>query len=428
MLPENVKWILCNIPHVCKMQWMFRECSEWIPPVHFPPLNFQQRKGFYCGTPYPGIFYRYHPWWFRDFIFTQGIYMAVEYEISEIELPTSSCNTYYICTCRWHSYFRYSATNMFVHIELILMPQNLWILLRCLYEHSSCIFWRFCTSLRHALHPDIQPPIYLWTSHKSSGSSAFSKNIYWASALSFSDIPHISKTCIIFTSDISDIQLPCAHLAGVPDASHFFRAFTDHQGCFVWIFWTLPGHVVHLAYLFRVFRTFSSSFMCAHALEVPHFFRTFTRALWLFFFSDIPDTLRTCITVDIFILNTSDTQHLIYLCRCSGSSAFFHIIYPSTRDVFFRIFQTLSGHVSHFAYLFRIFRTFSSSFICGHTPPVPHFFRTLARGPGLFFSNILDTVRTCITFGTFISDNVVKKCGTSRACAQINELLNVWSI
>ena len=32
----------------------------------------------------------------------------------------------------------------------------------------------------------------------------------------------------------------------------------EHQGCFFfWIFQTLPGHVLQLAYLFQIFRTFS---------------------------------------------------------------------------------------------------------------------------------------------------------------------------
>ena len=106
------------------------------------------------------------------------------------------------------------------------------------------------------------------------------------------------------------------------------------------------------------------------------------------FFSDIPDTPRTCITFDIFISDISDIQQFIYLCTCSESSAFFQDIYPSTRAVFFRIFWTLPGCVLQLAYLFQIFRTFGSSFICAPSPDapeVPHFFRAFVQALGMFF-------------------------------------------
>ena len=37
-------------------------------------------------------------------------------------------------------YFKYSATNFFVHIQLILMPQNCWIFWEHLSRHGSCFF------------------------------------------------------------------------------------------------------------------------------------------------------------------------------------------------------------------------------------------------------------------------------------------------
>ena len=115
--------------------------------------------------------------------------------ISEIQLPTYCCNTYYICTCRWHSYFRYSATNIFLHIELILMPQNFDAL--------------------EVLH--------------------FPRTFTRASGLLFADIPHISRTCITLISDISDLQLPftCSCLNDAPDVPHFSRTFAGTPGlCF----------------------------------------------------------------------------------------------------------------------------------------------------------------------------------------------------
>ena len=59
---------------------------------------------------------------------------------------------------------------------------------------------------------------------------------------------------------------------------------------------------------------------------------------------------------------------------------------------FFRIFRTLPGHVLQLAYLFQIFRTFSSSSIFAHAPEGPHFFRAFARAPGMFFFRIFRTL------------------------------------
>ena len=126
-----------------------------------------------------------------------------------------------------------------------------------------------------------------------------------------------------------------------------------------------------MAYLFRIFRTFSSSFICAHAPEVPHSFRSFARAPGLFFFR----MFRIAFGIIISVI-------------CLG-----------TRAAFFRIFRTLPAHVSHLAYLFQIFRTFSSSFICAHAPKVPHFFRTFTRAPGMFFFRIFRTLPGHIYFG-----------------------------
>ena len=81
---------------------------------------------------------------------------------------------------------------------------------------------------------------------------------------------------------------------------------------------------------------------------------------------------KTCITVGIFISDISDIQQLIYLCTCSGSSVFFQDICLSTRVVFF--------------------------------PDIPN------------------TPRTCITVGIFISDisdiqHLIYLCTCSRSSA-----------
>ena len=126
-------WVIWLYPQII---WL-----SWPMDTSFLPLNFQERKDFCFGTPCPCMFCRYYPWWFGDFIFTQGIYIAMEYEISEIQLPTYSCNTYYICTCRWHSYFRYSATDIFCTLSWYWCPRISgfsWGI--HLSAHSSCFF------------------------------------------------------------------------------------------------------------------------------------------------------------------------------------------------------------------------------------------------------------------------------------------------
>ena len=133
-----------------------------------------------------------------------------------------------------------------------------------------------------------------------------------------------------------------------------------HCSCFSSNIPDTPRHVLHLTCLFQIFWTFSSSLICVHfpdAPEIPHLFQN---------------------------------------------------ISPSTRNVFFWIFRTFSGHILHLVYLFWIFRTFSSSFICAHSPDAPevlHLFRDIYLSTGaVFFPDIPDTPRTCITFDIFISD------------------------
>ena len=60
---------------------------------------------------------------------------------------------------------------------------------------------------------------------------------------------------------------------------------------------------------------------------------------------------RTCIAFGIFISDISDIQQLIYLCTCSGSSAFFQDTCPSTRAVF----SGYSGHSQDMYYIWHIY-------------------------------------------------------------------------
>ena len=240
---------------------------------------------------------------------------------------------------------RHSAPSLLVDI-----PQILWkfcIFPEHLPEHQPCLFQTFHTFPRHVLYllqtfQTFSSPVHIWLMFQML--PIFSGHLPNHQGGFFLDIPDTPRTCStfgIFISGISDIQ----------------------QLIYVC---TCSG---------------SSAFL----QEI------YTSAMAVFF-SDIPDTLRTCITFNIFISDISDIQHLISVCTCSGSSAFFEDIYLSTRAVCFRIFRTLSGHVLHLTYLFRIFRTFSSSFICAHALEVPHLFRTFARAPGMFFFRIFRTL------------------------------------
>ena len=89
----------------------------------------------------------------------------------------------------------------------------------------------------------------------------------------------------IFISDISDIQ-QLIYLCTCSESSVFFQdiCLSTRVVFFFRIFRTLPGHVLQLAYLFQIFRTFSIWFICAHAPEVLHFLRTFTWAPGLIIF------------------------------------------------------------------------------------------------------------------------------------------------
>ena len=110
----------------------------------------------------------------------------------------------------------------------------------------------------------------------------------------------------------------CAHFPDALEIPHFFQNISPiTRTVFFRIFRTLSGHALHLVYLFWIFRTFSSSFIFAHSPDAPevlHVFQDIYPSTGAIFFSDIPNTPRTCITFDIFILDIPDIKHLIYLC------------------------------------------------------------------------------------------------------------------
>ena len=306
----------------------------------------------------------------------------------------------------WHiyfGYFRHLAAHLCIH-----MLQKFRIFVGHLPKHQGSFFFGYSG---HSQDMDYNLQIYfghfghsaddlflymlrkfcIFSGHLSKHQDCFPSGIL--------DTPRKCITFGIIISDISDIQ-QLIYLCICSGSSAFFQVIClGTRAVFFRIFWTLPGHGLQFANLFRTFRTCSSWFISAHAPEVPHFFRTFAQApglfsfrysghsqevyyiwhnyfgyfrhsaahlfvhmLWKFcifsghlpghqgcFSSDILDTPRTCITVCKFILDISDIQQLIYFCTCSGSSALFQNICLSTRTVFFRVFMTLPRSVLHLA-------------------------------------------------------------------------------
>ena len=144
---------------------------------------------------------------------------------------------YYI----WHIYFTcfgHSASDLFVH-----MLRKFRIFSGHLPEHQGCFFF---------------------------GYSGLSQDMYYSWHIYFGYFGH--SAAHLFVHMLWKFCISSGHLP-------------KHQGCcFFQMFRTLPGHVLQFANLFWIFQTFSSSFIFAHAPEVPHFFRTFARAPGMFFF------------------------------------------------------------------------------------------------------------------------------------------------
>ena len=141
-----------------------------------------------------------------------------------------------------------------------------------------------------------------------------------------------------------------------PEVLHFFRTFARALGLFFSRYsGTLPGHVLHLVYLFWIFWTFNSSFICAHSPDVP----------------EVPH---------VFLGSVLSTRAVVF--RYSRHS----------QDMYY-IWHIYFGYFRH-----------EASHLFVHTPEVPHFLGHLPKHQGCFFSDILYTLGTCITFGIFISD------------------------
>ena len=220
---------------------------------------------------------------------------------------------------------------------------------------------------------DIQCLIYLCTFCWCSRSSTFFQDICPSTRVVFFGYMDTPWTCItfgIFISDISDIQ-HLIYLCMLQKFRIFLGHLPEHQSCF---------------------------------------------------FSDILDTPRTSVTFKIFMSGISDIQYLISLCTfcwCSGSSAFFQDIYPTITVVFLWIFRTLPGHVLHLTCLFQIFRTFRSSFICAHSPDAPevlHLFQDIYLSTGAVFFRIFRTLPGHVLHLTYLF-RIFRTLSTSFICA-----------
>ena len=126
---------------------------------------------------------------------------------------------------------------------------------------------------------------------------------------------------------------------------HIFRTCTQAPRLF---FFGYSGHSQDMYYIWYIyFRSFGHS--AAHYLctffwcsgSSAFFFGTFTQAPVLFF-SDIPDTPRTCITFGIIISDISDINHLIYLCMLRKFHIFF-MTYTWASGLFFPAFAHSSS-------------------------------------------------------------------------------------
>ena len=204
------------------------QCNEY-------PRNAQHEH----YLPYPCMFCGYYPWWFGDFIFTQGIYMAMEHEFQRFNFPHIPA----ICIT-------------FVHAGGIVISDTQPPIFFCTLN------WYWCPRISDALE----------VLH-------FPRTFTRASGLLFADIPHISRTCITLIWDISALQLPglFVHISMMLWTFRIFPGhLPEHQGCVFQRFQTLPGHLLHVVYLFQILRTISIPFSCAHspdAPEVPHCFQ-----------------------------------------------------------------------------------------------------------------------------------------------------------
>ena len=197
------------------------------------------------------------PHFFRTFTRAPGLFFS--------GYSGHSQDMYYI----WYIYFEYfghSAAYLFVHILLMLRKFRMFF--RTLSPAPGVFSSNILDTPRICITSDIFISDILDISTSfifpCSGSSAFLGHVPKHQDCSFSDILDTLRTCItfgIFISDISDIQqlIICAHSPDAPEVLHFFSGhLPKHRCCFCRIFRTLPGHVLHVTYLFQIFRTLTT--------------------------------------------------------------------------------------------------------------------------------------------------------------------------
>ena len=186
------------------------QCNEY-------PRNAQHEH----YLPDPCMFCRYHPWC-GDFIFTQGIYMAMEHEFQRFNFPHIPAIHITFVHAGGIVISDTQPPIFFLHIELILMPQNF----RCsgssafsknIYQSIRIAFCRhsahfqdmYYINFRHFRPP--APWFICSCLNDAPDIPHFSRTFAGTLRLCFSDIPdtpRTSITCGIFISDTSDNQHP----------------------------------------------------------------------------------------------------------------------------------------------------------------------------------------------------------------------------
>ena len=152
-----------------------------------------------------------------------------------------------------------------------------------------------------------------------------------------------------------------------PEFSHFFRTFTRAAGLFFSGYSRHSQDMYYIWYIYFGYFRHSAAHLFVHILLMLQKFCIFFRTLpepWGCFFFRYSRHSQDMYYFDLFISDIWDIKHLIYLCMFQKFCTFLGHL-PEHQDCFFfQIFWTLPGHVLHLTYLFRIFRTLSTSFIC----------------------------------------------------------------
>ena len=169
-------------------------------------------------------------------------------------------------------------------------------------------------------------------------------------------------------TDAASLQLICAHPTDAPEVLHFQGHLPKHQGGVFQTFCTLPGHILHLL---QTFQTFHSSIYLAHladapeVLHLPGHIPEHHGCLFQIFQSSRHSCSMYCIWhIDFKYFRHSMPHLFVHILLMLQKFRIFSGHLPKHQGCFFLDIQTLSGHVLHLAYLFQIFQTFSTSFIC----------------------------------------------------------------